>query len=178
MDAISRRTLLKMTALAALSSGCQHTASRTRQDDGEPPSHLLEGLADFDGILYPLPSLTTPAFILEFWASWCAPCRESFPYLDQLFGTYQQLGLNVLGISLDEDPVHAQRFVHQMRPHFETAWDPSGEVADRFRVYELPCAVLLGKDAHVVFRTQGFSLRDHRTLEHHVQRMVKWKDPL
>lgn len=135
--------------------------------------HPLTGIVDFDGVALPLPPILGSVTLLDFWASWCGPCRQAFPHLDQLFRTYQGDGLKVLGISVDDDPKAARRFWASMRPRFPVAWDESGMVRERFKVQSLPTTMLFDADGMIVQRNEGFDPADHRLLEEHVHRLVR-----
>jgi thiol-disulfide isomerase/thioredoxin len=139
----------------------------------QDPTRPLAGLTDFSGNEKKLPALIGSVTILDFWASWCAPCRQGFRYMDQLFGSYAGDGLKVFGISVDTDPAAARRFYSRLRPHFPVAWDKSGEVRKRFRVQGLPTSILLNADARVVQRHEGFDPESHQLLATHVRRMVR-----
>lgn len=180
----TRRELLSTLALASLgvgglvTGGCASTPSVV--DDGTP-KHPLAGLTDFAGVAVPedppLPILGRPATIVDFWASWCAPCRVGFRYLDQLYRTFSPRGLDVIGISVDDDPIAAKRFWAQLRPRFPVAWDGNAVVRERFGVVSLPTTVLLDEAGSIVVRSTGFDLNEHRYLEEQVRRLVMVTDP-
>jgi thiol-disulfide isomerase/thioredoxin len=117
-----------------------------------------------------------PATIIDFWASWCAPCRVGFRYLDQLYRTFSPRGLDMIAISVDDDPVAAKRFWAQLRPRFPVAWDGNAVVRERFGVVSLPTTVLLDEAGSIVVRSTGFDLNEHRYLEEQVRRLVMTND--
>ncbi len=138
----------------------------------DPNAHPLDGLMSFDGLPVPTPELLGRVTVLDFWASWCRPCRQAFRYLDQLYRTYADDGLYVLGVGVDEDPAAGRGFLARHRPRFETAWDGKGAVSARFGVSSLPTTVLLDKSGTLMHRHQGFDMASHRVLEAHVRRLV------
>lgn len=137
------------------------------------PKHPLTGLTDLLGAPVTPPKILGAVTIVDFWASWCGPCRQSFRYMDQLFRTYSGAGLDMIGISVDDDVVAARRFWAASRTRFPVAWDAGGEVRERFGVLSLPTTILFDAEGMLVQRNEGFDLVDHRLLEEHVHRLLK-----
>jgi thiol-disulfide isomerase/thioredoxin len=172
-----RRAFLSSSAsLASLAvlSGC---AGEQVVDDTEPEVvHPLAGLTDFDGVVLKqnpiLPIAGRPATLIDFWASWCVPCRQSFPHLDQLYRTWMAHGLDMVAVCVDEDPAAGRRFWAQHRPRFPVAWDANATVRDQFGVVSLPTTVLLDTHGSMVVRNTGFDLSEHRYLEEQIRRLV------
>jgi thiol-disulfide isomerase/thioredoxin len=141
--------------------------------DGKP-QHPLTGLLTLDGEpLASPPKILGKVTIVDFWASWCGPCRQAFRYMDQLYRTYQGDGLEMIAVSVDDDVVAAKRFWSAARPRFPVAWDGGGEVRERFSVLSLPTTVLFDSDGMIVQRNEGFDTVDHRLLEEQVHRLLK-----
>jgi cytochrome c biogenesis protein CcmG/thiol:disulfide interchange protein DsbE len=102
---------------------------------------------------------------LDFWASWCGPCRLSFPWMSAMQARYGDLGLQVLAVSLDARPDDARRFLAANPPGFQVAFDPAGESARRFAVRAMPTSVLIGADGRVIATHAGFRPADREPLE-------------
>ncbi|MBI1945982.1 MAG: TlpA family protein disulfide reductase [Deltaproteobacteria bacterium] len=169
-----RATLLSRRALLVGGAGALAAcASAPEQLPVADNVHPLAGLVDFAGAPVPTPPMLGSVTLIDFWASWCAPCRMAFPHLDQLFRTYQGDGLDVIAVSVDDDPVAARRFWASMRPHFKVAWDKSGAVRARFKLQGLPTTMLFDAEGFIVQRNEGFALADHRLLEEHVHRLLR-----
>jgi cytochrome c biogenesis protein CcmG, thiol:disulfide interchange protein DsbE len=93
---------------------------------------------------------------LDFWASWCAPCRLSFPWMNDLQARHQARRLQVLGVNLDAQRVDAQAFLQQVPARFPVAFDPAGAGARAFGVRAMPTSVLIGMDGRIVAVHRGF----------------------
>ena len=105
--------------------------------------------------------LTSPATagkitLVDFWASWCAPCKESFPVYAQLQTDYAARGLIIVAVSVDEKPDAFARFVKKMHPAFTVWRDEDHRLVQRVDVPAMPTCYLLGRDGRVRFVHQGF----------------------
>jgi len=171
---LSRRHLLHTAPLAtaAFAFGCA-TDDNASTQTAVPVAHPLQGLTTVGGGDYPLPPLIGAVTLIDFWASWCAPCRQAFRYLDQLYRAYLPDGLQMVAICVDEDPADGKRFAARTRVRFPIAYDAGQQVKDRFGVQSLPTTLLLDAAGRVVHQHMGFDPRSHRVLESQVRRLVR-----
>ena len=139
----------------------------------EKPAGLLDGLTDFDGKALEPVAVLGSVTLIDFWASWCAPCRQAFRYLDQLYRTYAGDGLKMMGVCVDDDVLAGRRFWASAQPRFPVAWDAKAAVRQRFNVGSLPTTILLDSNGFLVQRNEGFDPADHRLLEEHVHRLLR-----
>jgi cytochrome c biogenesis protein CcmG, thiol:disulfide interchange protein DsbE len=93
---------------------------------------------------------------LDFWASWCIPCRLSFPWMAQLQQTYATRGLVVVAVDVDKDRAKADAFLQAMPPQFRIVFDPKGSIAQQYDFKDMPTTVLIGRDGKVHFIHSGF----------------------
>ena len=94
---------------------------------------------------------------LDFWATWCAPCRASFPWMNEMRDKYQDQGLQIVAVSIDADQALARQFAEELGAEFEVGYDPRGEVADLFDVKAMPTSVILGKGGALLDVHSGFN---------------------
>lgn len=92
---------------------------------------------------------------LDFWASWCVPCRKSFPWLNELAKKYPD-DLVVVGINVDNERAAAMKFLEKYPASFPLVFDPKGTLATRFKLEGMPSSVLIGRDGNVAHRHVGF----------------------
>lgn len=105
------------------------------------------------------------ATYIDFWASWCGPCRRSFPWMNHLQQKFGAQGLRIVAINVDSKRSDANDFLAQVPAKFELAYDARGDVARRFGVETMPSSVLVGGDGKVIAVHQGFRDEDEAALE-------------
>ena len=109
---------------------------------------------------------------LDFWASWCTPCRQSFPWLGGLVNRYGTRDFVVIGVNVDQNHELAEKFLNAIPANFPIIYDPHGEIATAFKVMGMPSAVLLDRAGHVRFQHVGFSEKRKDEYEAHVQSLL------
>ena len=115
----------------------------------------LGALEELAGQSFTLAVPQGSAVLVDFWASWCGPCRKSLPGLDRLNTAYAGRGLKVVGIALDQDGGAVDRFLNSVPVGFQIVRDPGGELARRFQVVAMPTTLLLDGTGQVVARFEG-----------------------
>ena len=93
---------------------------------------------------------------LDFWASWCAPCRRSFPWMNEMKAKYQDDGLVIIGVNVDSEPGLADEFLAETPASFRIIRDPDGRLARRFELLGMPNSFLINRDGEVVAKHVGF----------------------
>ena len=92
-----------------------------------------------------LASLKGKVVYLDFWASWCTPCRKSFPWMDELQKRHKDEGLVVLAVNLDKKAEYIDKFLGSMKPSFIIAFDPEGKVADKYELKGMPTSYVIDR---------------------------------
>ena len=93
---------------------------------------------------------------LDFWASWCVPCRETFPGMNQLQEKYGKDGFEVVAVNIDTKKGDADRFLAQFPAHFTVLFDPKRGVAKTYALKGMPTAFLIDRAGNVVSTHLGF----------------------
>jgi cytochrome c biogenesis protein CcmG/thiol:disulfide interchange protein DsbE len=112
---------------------------------------------------------------VDFWASWCGPCKQSFPWMQTMKNTYDRQGLTVIAINLDLDRSDADKFLDRFRPTFEVRFDPQGKIAEFYKVQAMPSSVLIDRHGVTRFTHAGFRPIDGPTYEAQVQELLAEK---
>lgn len=137
------------------------TSMSSLADISKPPAiHLpaIEGEVD-------LMQLQGKVIYLDFWASWCDPCRDSFPWMAEMKEKYGSDGLEVIAVNLDKERALADKFLDTMKVNFVVAFDASGESAEKYKLRGMPGSYLIGRDGNIQASHLGFNDRDKAKLE-------------
>ncbi len=133
------------------------------------PDFKLEGqqkqikLSDYRGqIIY-----------LDFWASWCQPCRKSFTWMNKMQSLYGEEGFKVIAVNLDESRNKANRFLQQIPANFDVAFDPRGNTAESYNVKAMPSSYIIDKKGNVIHANLGFRGRDEEKLEAKIRNLIR-----
>jgi thiol-disulfide isomerase/thioredoxin len=102
--------------------------------------------------------------LVDFWATWCAPCKASFPLYAELYERYREHGFEVVAISVDRHDDTVRSFLERWPVPFRVLWDAEATVADQFGVTAMPTAVLLGRDGEILWVHAGFEADDEAHL--------------
>jgi thiol-disulfide isomerase/thioredoxin len=125
-----------------------------------------------------LPDRTGKVVLVDFWASWCTPCKASFPMLAKLHTELAGRGLVVAGIGIDEKPAAAAAFVKKLAPPFPTLHDREQKLVRQVVVPAMPTSYLIGRDGRVRFVHEGFhGERTERELRQQIEALLAEKTP-
>jgi peroxiredoxin len=151
MSAVARLTLAAVLIAAAMPAlavepGTAAPAFRLPTFDSAAPVSLAE--------------LRGKVVFVDFWASWCSPCRQSLPLYDKLRSDLAAVDFVVLAIGLDEDVADAKAFLSEHPVKYTTLQDPQGDVAKAFDLKGMPSSYLIDRDGTVRARHVGFEPKD------------------
>ena len=94
--------------------------------------------------------------LLNFWATWCGPCRQEMPLLDALYSKYQRAGLVLLGINIDEDREHATEMAQTLKVTYPILFDERKDVARAYQLGTMPLTVLIDREGIVRYVSEGY----------------------
>ncbi len=159
-----RRLLLPMLLLLAIPLTALAIGTGARAPDFQ--------LRDLGGRPASLAALRGRVVLLDFWASWCEPCRESFPFYNDLHREYGPRGLCILAVSVDEDASNVRSFLRRTPARFRILHDPSGGVAARYRPDRMPTSFVIDRNGLVRHVHAGFDASEKRAIEREVRALV------
>jgi thiol-disulfide isomerase/thioredoxin len=103
-----------------------------------------------------LPQTKGRVVLVDFWASWCPPCKASFPALARLHSEFAERGLVIVGVSVDEKQTAYDAFVKKMQPTFPVVRDPEQKLVREVKVPTMPTSYIIGRDGRVRVVHSGF----------------------
>lgn len=103
-----------------------------------------------------LPNTKNQVVLLDFWASWCGPCKQSFPEIERLFQEYKGRGLTVIAVSVDEDRAAMQKFLKNHGVSFPVAWDRTQALVAKAEPAAMPTSLLIDRAGRIRFVHNGF----------------------
>jgi len=94
--------------------------------------------------------------MINFWATWCGPCRQEMPLLEQLYTRYARVGFNLLGVNIDDDSSRAMDMIAELGVSFPVLFDERKEVSKMYNVDAMPVTVIVDREGMVRFVHQGY----------------------
>jgi len=153
------RNWRRLLASVALAGACTATLAAT---PGQPaPALELPGLQGNVS----LAAAKGKVVYVDFWASWCGPCRQSFPWMNEMQAKYGARGFQVIGVNVDAKREEADKFLAQTPAKFTLAFDSKGESPRAYAIKGMPTSVLVGADGTVLQQHSGFRDEERRVLE-------------
>lgn len=164
--------LRKFGIAALLGASLQLVGAAFAADVGQPaPAFDLPGasgqvrLADLRGKLV----------YVDFWASWCGPCKQSFPWMNEMQSKYGGHGLQIVGIAVDNKRADAEQFLKETPAKFTVAFDTQGESPKTYRIKGMPSSYLIAPDGRVLYAHAGFREQDKKELEERIRQALPKK---
>lgn len=103
-----------------------------------------------------LSELRGEVVMINFWASWCGPCRQEMPLLDSLYKQYKDYGFTLLGVNVDEQQAAADKLLKQIPVSFPVLYDASSSVVELYDVDAMPSTILVDRDGNMRYLHRGY----------------------
>lgn len=111
--------------------------------------------------------------LVNFWATWCGPCREEMPKLNQLYEKYRSAGFVLLGVNVDDDPGNATAVAQKLGVKFPVLLDTDKQVSKLYDLKTMPSTVLIDRDGRVRFLHRGYLNGYEDTYEKQIRELLK-----
>jgi cytochrome c biogenesis protein CcmG, thiol:disulfide interchange protein DsbE len=149
--------LLRTTMLCSILFACAGVAAQS-----QAASNPLLDLSPHKGkVVY-----------VDFWASWCVPCRESFPWMQAMQAKYAAKGLVIVSVNVDEVRADAERFLAKYGRGITVQYDSTGTVAKDYDLKGMPSSFIVDRAGNVKFKHTGFREKDRDAFESEIRQMV------
>ena len=109
---------------------------------------------------------------LDFWASWCEPCKKSFPWMHEMKANYADQGFEIVAVNLDKDRKLADEFLKALDVNFKVAFDQSGKTASSYKLRGMPSSYLIDREGNVHASHIGFRDKDKSELEQAIKGLL------
>lgn len=147
-----KQTSLVLTALCLLLSSWLASAN-ARELSGPAPDFTL---VTREGETVQLADLKGKVVMINFWASWCAPCRQEMPFLDEMYKDFKRAGFVLLGVNLDQNSAAAEKFLADVPVTFPVLMDPKGDVAKLYNNRAMPSSFFVDREGQLAYLHMGY----------------------
>jgi thiol-disulfide isomerase/thioredoxin len=137
---------------------------------GPAPNFTLKSLS---GKNLKLSEMAGNVVLINFWASWCGPCREEMPLLNALHKKYAPLGFTVLGVNVEEDLDGAMRFLKNVPVDFPILLDNTNKVSQQYKVIAMPTTVVVDRDGNMRYLHEGYKPGDEKKYRQMIKKLVR-----
>ena len=111
--------------------------------------------------------------MLNFWASWCGPCRQEMPLLDEMSKRYSSAGFVLYGVNVEEDNTDAKKLIQQLGVTFPILYDAESKASSLYNVDAMPTTVLIDKKGEIRFVNRGYKPGDENKYRDQIRELIK-----
>lgn len=144
---------MKKTVLAVLVSISCALSATASELSGPAPDFTL---ASNQGKNMRLAEMRGDVVMINFWASWCGPCRQEMPILEELYSRYSRAGFTILGVNVEPDPADADKILKDIKVSFPVLYDTESKVSQLYNVEAMPSTVLVDRDGNMRYLHRGY----------------------
>lgn len=145
------RHIFAVALAASLALGVQAESIKI---DGVAPDFTLK--SNQDGKNLRLEDMRGQVVMLNFWASWCGPCRQEMPLMDDIFKKYEKFGFTIFAVNVDEDSADADRFLRDVPVTFPILYDNESRISELYGVDAMPTTVMIDRNGNKRFLHRGY----------------------
>jgi len=169
MGRIMKSKLVSFTLLSFILASATFAASKNniKNFTGKTIQGKQIMLSDFKG----------KVVLLDFWASWCYPCRKEMPQLVKLYRKHKKDGFIIIGVNIDDHSENMKKFLNKLfpQPDFPIVWDSDKKIPAEFDIMSMPTTIVFDKTGKERFRHNGFELSYIKDYEKEIQTLKKEK---
>ncbi|TNE76997.1 MAG: TlpA family protein disulfide reductase [Gammaproteobacteria bacterium] len=156
--------------LAAFLLACGAGASQAEALDVAAPDFTLKSRS---GENLRLEDHRGQVVMLNFWASWCGPCRQEMPLMNDIYGQYKDLGFTILAVNVDENREEALRFLESVPVNYPILYDPESQVSELYQVQAMPTTVMIDRNGQARYIHYGFKPGYEDDYEQQIRELIR-----
>ena len=111
--------------------------------------------------------------MINFWASWCGPCRQEMPLLDEMYRKYKKLGFTIWGVNIEPDSSNAQRLLKDVPVTFPILFDTQNSVSKMYNVSAMPSTVLVDRNGNLRYIHKGYKPGDENEYRRLAKKLIR-----
>src|ERR1700734_3673414 len=169
---LSTMRLFKRCAMAAIVVAS--TAFAAGGDaSGPAPAFTLTALS---GEQSALSQYKGQVIMVNFWATWCGPCQQEMPLLDQMYKKYKPAGFTLIGVNVDKDAPPVKDLLARKPVSFPVLLDPANQVSKAYHVDEMPSSVIIDRKGQIRYVHRGYKPGDENEYQDLIRKLIREKD--
>jgi peroxiredoxin len=163
---IKRRVVAAFAAAAALAASLAGAGG----DSGPAPAFSLTALS---GEPTALSQYKGQVVMVNFWATWCGPCQQEMPLLDQMYKKYRPAGFTLLGINVDKDAPAVRELLARRPVSFPVLLDPANQVSKAYHVDDMPSSVIIDRKGMIRYVHRGYKPGDENEYQDRIRQLIR-----
>ena len=171
MSFLNNKKIIKRCLSVAVVALVFSTGSfASNKSKGKAPDFTLKS---YSGVNVKLSELRGDVILLNFWASWCGPCRQEMPLLNDLHKKYKKLGFSVVGVNVEENSRKAKQIVKDVGIKFPILFDTENKVSGLYDVSAMPSTVLIDRSGNMRYLHKGYKPGDMSAYKKWVKKLIR-----
>jgi peroxiredoxin len=163
-------TVFALTVVVTLGFSGIAGASQKTLDGSQAPNFTLKSrsgknlkLSDFRG----------QVVMLNFWASWCGPCRTEMPILEKMYKRYSKLGFVILGVNTEQDTSKANAYLRDIKVSFPILYDTDSKVSKLYKNRAMPTTIMIDRNGKMRYMHEGYKSGYERDYKKQVKKLIR-----
>jgi thiol-disulfide isomerase/thioredoxin len=161
--------LLKRCAMAAIVITSAAFAA-SGDATGPAPAFTLNGLSGQPGALS---QYKGQVVMVNFWATWCGPCQQEMPLLDQMYKKYKPAGFTLIGVNVDKEAPAVKELLARKPVSLPVLLDPANQVSKAYHVDEMPSSVIIDRKGEIRYIHRGYRPGDENEYQDRIRQLIR-----
>jgi peroxiredoxin len=111
--------------------------------------------------------------MVNFWATWCGPCQQEMPLLDQMYKKYKPAGFTLIGVNVDKDAPPVKELMARKPVSFPVLLDPANQVSKAYHVDEMPSSVIIDRKGEIRYIHRGYRPGDENEYQDRIRQLIR-----